>query len=162
MGDRMKVAAIFALALLASLPAWAESEHPGSSHEYHRNHFGVFVGGATRPEDVGSESGFTFGLDYEFRFVRWVGLGVLGEVATGDVRAAVVGVPIFLHPWRGLKVIIAPGAEFSDHGTEFAFRLGASYQFPLGDRFTLAPEFNADVIDGEATYVYGLSVGIGF
>ncbi len=39
-------------------------------------------------------------------------------------------------------------------------RLGVGYQFPIG-HFTIGPEFNADLVDGEPTYVFGLSFGAG-
>jgi hypothetical protein len=84
------------------------------------------------------------------------------EVATGDLREVIVAFPFALHPWRGLHLVAAPGMEIPKHGdVEFAMRLGAGYQFPIG-RFTIGPEFNADLVDGEPTYVIGLSFGWGF
>ena len=40
-------------------------------------------------------------------------------------------------------------------------RLGTGYHFPFGD-FTVGPEFNVDLVDGEPTYVIGVSFGWGF
>ncbi|MFQ5527762.1 MAG: hypothetical protein ACE5GX_16075 [Thermoanaerobaculia bacterium] len=55
----------------------------------------------------------------------------------------------------------APGAEISSVGTAFAFRLGVSYEFPFG-RFSVAPDFSVDLVEGEPTYVFGVSFGVGF
>lgn len=50
----------------------------------------------------------------------------------------------------------------SESKTQFALRLGAGYEFELGERFTITPEINADVIGGSVTWVYGLSFGLRF
>jgi hypothetical protein len=121
----------------------------------------VFLGGAVRDEHE-TESGFAGGVDYEYRFARLVGAGLLVEAATGDLREVLVAVPVFLHPWRGLRFVAAPGAEIPGDGeAEFAMRLGVGYQVPVG-RFTIGPEFNADLIDGTPTYVVGMGFGVGF
>lgn len=44
-------------------------------------------------------TGFTIGVDYERRLSRMWGIGVLADVAVGEIkREAVLGVPVFLHP----------------------------------------------------------------
>jgi hypothetical protein len=101
-------------------------------------------------------------MDYEFRFSRWVGVGALVEAASGDLRDAVVAGLIFVHPWKGLLFAAGPGAEISSHGTEYLTRLGLAYQFPIAGRFTIAPNFNVDLVDGEPTYIYGITLGMGF
>jgi len=148
------------LGLNSSAPAFAGDE---GGHEFHRHHVGVFVGGGCRPGDGGDAAcGFAAGVDYEFRFSKWVGLGLDAEVATGDLRDAVIAGLVFVHPWKGLLVVAGPGAEISSHGTEYVTRLGAAYQFPIADRFTLAPTFAVDVVNREPVYIYGITVGIGF
>ena len=64
--------------------------------------------------------------------------------------------------WRGLQIAAGAGAEISSHDTEFVTRLGAAYQFPIGERFTIAPNFNTDLVDGDPTYIYGITFGVGF
>ena len=51
------------------------------------------------------------------------------------------------------------GAEISSHDTEYVTRLGVAYQFPMGNRFTLAPNFNVDLVHGDPTYIYGITLG---
>ena len=154
-----------ALLLLSAAEARANeavTEEAGG-HEFHRHHLGVFLGGGSRPEEHEStEHGFAGGIDYEFRFSKWVGVGFLAEAATGGLRDAVVAGMLFVHPWRGLLLTAGPGAEISSHGSEFLARFGLAYQLPIGKRFTIAPNFNVDVVEGDPTYIYGLTFGIGF
>jgi len=61
--------------------------------------------------DDRGETGFSMGLDYEYKFSEIFGIGGLVDVAGGDVRTFVVGVPIFAHPLGGLVLLLAPGIE---------------------------------------------------
>jgi len=141
--------------------AFAAEPDEGETESHHRHHVAVFLGGGVRDEDH-TESGFVAGLDYEYRLTHLFGAGLLAEVATGDLRDVIVAFPFALYPWRGLRFVAAPGMEIPDHGdVEFAMRLGVGYQFPIG-HFTVGPEFNADLVDGEPTYVIGVSFGWGF
>jgi len=103
---------------------------------------------------------FSLGLDYEYKFSEIFGLGGLLDHASGDVRSWVVGVPIFAHPVGGLVVLLAPGVEHQNDGdNEALVRLGAGWEFEIGERFVLAPMFNVDFVDGDKVYVYGIEFG---
>ncbi len=154
---------LLAAALLHGFPAdaLASEGDDGETESHHRHHVALFLGGGVHDEDH-TESGFVAGLDYEYRLNHLLGAGLLVEVATGDLREVIVVFPFALHPWRGLRFVAAPGMEIPKHGdVEFAMRFGVGYQFPIG-HFTIGPEFNADLVDGEPTYVIGLSFGVGF
>lgn len=154
---------LLAAALLhgPTVAAFAAELEEGETQSLHRHHVAVFLGGGVHDEDH-TESGFVAGLDYEYRLNHLVGAGLLVEVATGDLREVIVVFPFTLHPWRGLRFVAAPGMEIPKHGdVEFAMRFGVGYQFPIG-HFTIGPEFNADLVDGEPTYVIGVSFGLGF
>jgi len=134
-----------------------------AEHEYHRHHFGAFLGAATRAaEGGGHDHGFAGGLDYEYRFSRWVGAGVLAEGATGDLRDGVFAGLLFAHPWRDLVLAAGPGLEVTSDATEYLTRFGLAYQFPIAPHLTLAPEFSVDLVKREPVYVYGLVLGFGF
>ena len=46
------------------------AEHRGTKHEFHRNHFGGFLGASTHSDT--DETGFTLGLEYARQFApRW-------------------------------------------------------------------------------------------
>lgn len=143
--------------LLTGLGAAAYAEEEFETHGVE-----LFLGGSTRFADGENDNGFSYGLGYEYRFIRSLGVGVTGEGTTGDLRDAVLLFPLCVHPWRGLKFVVAPGAEFSDDPTEFVLRLGLSYEFEIWKHFSISPEFNVDLVDGEQTLVYGLSLGWGF
>jgi hypothetical protein len=143
-------------------------------HEFHRNHLSAFLGASTHFHT--DETAPTVGLDYTRRFSRRWGLGVLLDVALGEIeRDVIVGVPILVYPWRELSIWVAPGFERasidareegqpSTHEThsEFLVRFGAAYWFSLGGSLAFAPQINADVAGGHWTLVYGVAIGAGF
>jgi hypothetical protein len=142
---------IAGLSILAPAAGGAEEERHGIS---------LFIGGVT--ETGGDrETGFALGAEYEYRPYSMIGIGGLVELAAGDVRDVVTLLPLTFHPFGGLALKAAPGAEISDGDAEFAFRLGISYEIPVGP-FSIAPEFNSDLVTGDWAYVYGVSFGIGF
>lgn len=174
--------------LQAQEPEGSEGE-ANAEEEYHANHIALFLGSSTTTEEVpegSSATSFTLGADYERRLSGLIGLGLLVDFAIGDFeRTALLGVPLFVHPVGGLRLVAAPAVEFASEAesespdmngeaaqeessereseTGFAFRLGVGYEFELGERWSLAPEFNTDFISGKsATLVYGLSLGLGF
>jgi hypothetical protein len=53
--------------------------------------------------------------------------------------------------------------EFEEDEASFFFRAGVGYDFELSSRWSLAPEFNVDFIEGGDTkLVYGLSLSYSF
>lgn len=155
--------AVFALlAALAVLPATAEEEEASHGEQgFHRNHLALFLGATTAE----SETGFTSGLDYEFRPLDYLGFGIIAEYIAGDLREWVIVLPVFSHPNRdavgGWKLIIGPGLEIGEHSNDFLVRLGLAYGFHA-EGWTIAPEFNGDLVYGEWNWVYGVSIGRGF
>ena len=158
--------AIATLWIAATSPGASASEAEEVKHEeshgHHRHHVAALLGAAIRDEHGVTEGGFAVGVDYEYRLHRLLGAGALVEVATGNIRDVVVMAPIFLHPWGGLKLVVAPGAEIASSGhAEFLLRVGGAYLFPLGD-FSVGPDFVVDIVDGHPTFVAGLAFGVGF
>jgi hypothetical protein len=136
----------------------AEEEHAehGESH-YHRHHVGLLLGN-THEEGLDE---FTTGLDYEYRFRQYIGVGGLLEYVGEDIREWVGLVPLFIHPYKGLRFIAAPGIKHSKDENKFLWRLGIGYRVPIGN-WTIAPEFNLDFTEGRTVEVYGVSFGYGF
>jgi hypothetical protein len=155
------------------------AEH--GEHKFHRHHVAVFFGATTaevsmhggqETVETESETGAagaetesvteaSIGLDYEYRLSRLWGIGFLFDYVGGDARASVAGVPVYLHPVGGLKLLAAPGLEHHEGENEFLVRLGLGYEFEVG-RWAITPGANVDFVDGEETYVYGLYIGRGF
>jgi len=89
-------------------------------------------------------------------FVEWIG----GEAARDISTMIFVG----YHPGQW-KIEFGLGAEFTRvfDEAESAARIGLSYEFEVGSRFTLEPEFNFDYVEGgKITLVYGASLGLPF
>lgn len=120
----------------------------------------LFLGGTYAKEE--DENSLTVGATYEYRLVDLVGIGAFGEYAGGDLDAWSFGAPFFVHPYRELRIVLAPGFEHKEGENEFLFRVGIGYDFPVTGRWSLAPELNADFVDGEVNLVYGISIGVSF
>ena len=165
-----------AVALLGPLGTLHAQEHGAAEgegeHGYHRNHGGAFLGASTHLED--DDTGLTLGVEYVRRFGLWA-VGVLVEMSSSSLeRDAIFGVPVFLYPWRGLSLFVAPAVQVvsvdveTDGETEvereleLLLRFGTGYWFSLSGPVGIAPTFMADHVSGHWTLVYGVSFGIGF
>jgi hypothetical protein len=162
--------------LLGSLNQMHAQEHGDavgeSDLEHHKNHGATFLGATTYLGD--DDTGFTIGTEYTRRW-GLLGVGLFVEMSSRRVeRDIIVGVPLFLYPWRGLTFFVAPAVEVAsqdverggeaEYETEAAalFRFGTAYWFALNETIAIAPTFMADVAHGHWTLVYGLSVGVGW
>jgi hypothetical protein len=83
---------VFTMPLQALSAEEKHGEHKES--HYHRNHVGLLVG-STHEEH---EDTITVGLDYEYRFSQYLGIGGLLEYVGEDIREWVGLVPLFIHP----------------------------------------------------------------
>jgi hypothetical protein len=148
--------------------AHQKSAHKEGLHEFHRHHVALLLGN-TQSED--SSNGPSIGVDYEYRFNKWLGIGGLAEYAGGDFDHLLLIVPLYIHPYKGWLFNVAMGMEVhkdhEDHEEDkkkrdWIVRTGVAYQFPIGTRYTIAPEFNLDFSEHETTIAYGFAFGIGF
>jgi hypothetical protein len=180
------VAACFAAPLVAwNAPAALAQEHEAAEHvehaeaehhEYHKNYLFLFLGGTTESIRDESETFFSAGLTYERRLSQLIGLGIGGEFVFGDEgREALAGLLFILHPIGGLGLAVGPGLEVAkeSHGeegheeeetsTHAALRVGATYEFEVGEQFAVAPAVYVDFVDGkDPVLVWGLEFGLGF
>jgi hypothetical protein len=124
------------------------------------HHLSVILGGTRVPEH--QETGFTIGLDYEYRVSRTVGLGVVVEHAFGEIDATTLLGVADIHLVRGLVVQTGPGVEFVQDESFFVYRLGLLYEFELGEGFTLSPQLHYDFSGAENGIVFGVAFGRAF
>jgi hypothetical protein len=152
---------LLAVAFTAAAAEQGHGQHEEARH-YHVNTAEVFIGGTYEDGEHGSEDGFTVGLTYERRLSELLGVGGFYEYAAGDFDKWSIGVPLFIHPYGGFRFELAPGMEHRDGDDDFLFRTGVGYEFELSERWMMMPEFNVDFVDGDESYVFGVSFGYGF
>jgi hypothetical protein len=153
------VSCLLLIALVSGPALSEESEHghPEGVHE-NTNDVALFLGN-TQHHD---ENGFSVGLDYEHRLNPIAGVGGLVEYSAGDFDSWIIAASLFVHPYKGFRLILAPGFENKDCCTNFLFRTGIAYQFEIDNKWSISPEYDIDFVHGEAAHVYGISFGIGF
>jgi hypothetical protein len=155
----MYVAISLLLTMLISASALAGESISGSHSGYgHNHHIALFVGNTHHEDD----DSISIGLDYEYRLHEIFGVGALAEYTAGDFDSWILGIPLFIHPYKGLQLLVAPGVEFKDSESEFLLRTGVGYQLDIGEGWSITPQYNADFIKDEVAHVYGLSIGYGF
>jgi hypothetical protein len=156
---RILVLSVAVFVLTMPVQALAAEEEHGEHQEsqYHRHHVGLLLGN-THEE---GEDEFTIGLDYEYRFSQYFGIGLLGEYVGEDAREGVGMGLLFIHPYKGFRFLAGAGVKPKAEETKFIWRLGIGYRFPIGN-WTIAPEFNLDFTEGRTVEVYGVSFGYGF
>lgn len=145
------------MSVIIALNASAQeaSEKPAVEAMERHNKPGLFVGNT----HDGSKNGLSIGLEYEYLLSQLFGLGAMVEYAGGDHNAWVLGVPFFLHPYAGWFLLLMPGVEIEDHENSFLVRAGVGYDFEIAPKWSLAPEFNVDFIEGgDRKLIYGLTV----
>ncbi len=150
------------LLLVTFIAVPALSEESGYSHheEGHENSDDVALFlGASHSAD---ENGFSVGLDYEHRLNSMLGVGGLVEYSAGNFDSWVVAAPLFVHPYEGFRLSFAPGFETKESSSNFLFRIGLAYQFEIGHKWLISPEYNIDFVHHETVHVYGVSFGLGF
>ncbi len=146
--------------------------HETAEHEFHRNHFGGFLGASTHSDN--DETGFTLGLEYARQFTPHWSVVAYTELVSGDLeRDIILAAGAIFYPMRGIGLVVAPGVELvskdvehngeveKEDETEFLLRLGAGYGFPVGQA-SLGPVVFADWAGNRWTLVYGIGMVTGF
>ena len=152
------LSAVVLLIMMAPGTTPAEEEHEGHEGIHgHQHRLELFLGN-THNE---GEDGFSVGLTYEYRLNAILGVGGLVEYVGGELNEFIGAVPLFIHPYKGWRFILAPGFDSKQDRRDFLFRAGVGYEFEI-DRWSISPEFNVDFVDGEHVLVYGVSFGYGF
>lgn len=143
----------------AGQPVFAEHdvEENGDALEWAeegRNDLGLFLG-VTHARDG---NGFSAGLDYERRLNRRFGIGGTIEYTGNDFREGIAVVSFNWHPWKELKLLVAPGiqVQVQDDSGNYLLRLGGEYGFGIGKGFEIAPALNFDFNREEIVTVFGL------
>ncbi len=159
---------VMGITILAAVlaPGGAQAMGGDDHGDLHPHHLALFLGAGLETGREGGEKdkGFAAGLEYEYRFHERWGVGGVFETLGGDtIREISLIVPVSLRPVGGLRLVAGPGYETTEKKDKFLLRLGAGYEFHLGGNWTLAPELNADFVDGGAIiWLGGVAIGYGF
>ena len=145
-----------------------EDHNPEAHNHFSKHHIALFIGATTNFSH--ESTSYTIGLDYEYRFSKFLGLGLFGEYIVSEPEEILAGLAVYAHPFKGAKLLAAPLLVFSEglHDTEhepgkaanFAFRIAAGYDFHIGN-LSIGPVVNFD-IGATKAISYGLSIGFGF
>lgn len=117
----------------------------------------IFIGATT----FGSETEFSYALEYEYKFTDKWGAGLIYERTDkahhGDGTRLKIAV-LYYHPEPFLRFGLGIGKEkvggYHPHEEDLV-RLVASYDYHF-EYFSVAPTVAVDFIDGENAYVVGL------
>lgn len=143
------------LAALAIAPAAAAQAR---EEPFRRHHVSVVLGGTTAPRE--NETGFTFGVDYEYRLRERFGLGGVVERAGGRLNATSLIALVDVHLSRQLVVQAGPGVTFEEGERFVVGRIGGYYEFELR-KYTLSPTVSYDFAGGGRPdeVVFGVQLG---
>lgn len=129
-----------------------QSSTAETHHAYHRHSGGVFIGMA---KEGHRDEGLALGIEYEYRFNQRFGLGALAEHTFGDFNSWVFAFPAAVH-LKQWKFYAGPGIEHREGDEEPLLRIGLEYGFEYRD-WELSPQFDVDFVDGEETYIIGVT-----
>lgn len=145
-------------------PAYAEEatekahgEGEAAPHKIHagRNQFMGFAGWSHK--DSGKDS-VTLGMEYTYRFSKYLGVGGYIEVSEGQFKADTLGISFGGAPTEHLYLFVATGTErtlFEEQ--ERLLRAGLSYGFPVAG-VELKPLAWVDFVAGHKIYFLGFGV----
>jgi hypothetical protein len=153
------MASILALLLAFALTGPGFAQEAAGEPE-RRHHLSVVIGGTHIP-DV-DETAFTLGLDYEYRLNQTLGLGFVAERAFGAIDSTTLLAVADIHIAGGFAIQTGPGVEFVRDESFFVTRIGALYEFEIGEAFTLSPQLHYDISTGEDAIVFGIAIGRAF
>lgn len=140
-------------ASLVCLPLIAQAGSGG--HGYHA---GVFMG-ATQTH---GKTHATVGVDIEKRMTDTLGLGLIIDSFVKAPGQAIFALGFFYHPTEHLKLILAPGSEFSHGTSQSVLRLGLGYDWHFSNGLSVGPSVSNDILRSDSAQVYGISIGYGF
>ncbi len=165
---------IILVSLALPLGSSAQATHADDS-AFHHHHLSFFTGGTTALGEAhpfsSSATWFTTGLDYEYKIAKSFGISVFAEYLFATHEEFLFGLPVFVHPYRGLKFNASPllalvneaTANESKGGwhTKYGFRIEGGYDLLIG-HYTITPIINFDRVEGHNELNYGIAVGMGF
>ena len=155
---------------------------PTQAGEIPYHHLALFLGFGIEEKKDHDEDTHAVGVEYEYRFSQNWGVGAVYEQLGEDsIRNEVLVVPFSLHLGHGWRIFTGPGYEWHDdsnaqkshddegdkgehgHKDKWLWRLGAGYEFKVGEHWSIAPEVLVDALEGgDNTWIGGVAIGYHF
>lgn len=176
---RSTIPTLIAAALLlgvVSLPTYAQEGVEGEPLKHHR--VALFTGTTHIPSGENGVEGQgevfvpTYGLDYEYWFSHRFALGLYNDIQLGAYiintdeaedlerkRAFVTTAVAVFEPVRQLALFGGAGAELEEHENFFVIKVGAEYEFPIGDWWDISISAAYDWKDVYGSWSFGVSIG---
>ena len=127
-----------------------------------KSHIQLFIGGINFEGNTGA----VIGAQYELRFHRNVGVGVLGQVAFNsddarDETVTVVAIPLYFHPGGVARVVLAPAWIFPENAESVVtVQFGFIYDFFVNEKWSISPTalfyFREDDFASNLGFSFGL------
>lgn len=137
--------------------------HEGASEGFsHHHHISLFGGYSTNYK---GETGPKIGVEYEYRISKRIGIGGTLDFKGNDFRLGSFSVGGTVYPFKfPLLFAVGAGAKVTQKKWGAFLRLLGSYDFPVGEHFTLGPIVMYDLYSTATKDImsYGLSLGYGF
>jgi hypothetical protein len=162
---------LLAVGILAGLTTSQVLASTDEGHTTVKHIPGVFVGFT----NANSETEFSYGLEYEYKFSDQWGAGIVYETTADAHHGAGVDVAlaaVYLHPWKELRLGLGYGKEMvgsydhdDGHGhiehhksyNEDVYRTSISYDFHVGD-FGIAPTLAFDFVGSQTATILGIAI----
>jgi hypothetical protein len=165
---------LFTAALLACgvvHAAFSGESHDGYQHHGHDTS-GIEMGFSAGYYHLDQENDDAPGLHIHLSkrlqhegLLKHVALGVGGEVIFADEAHYAVMLPLFVYPWKGLALSVAPSVVCANHEddweTQYATHLEAAYVFETGE-YDIGPVVGYSISNEDKHYMLGLHVGVHF
>ncbi len=149
------------LVLILNTTAFPVCAAEEGEHALPHHHLSVLMGYALERKPEEDENAIAVGIDYEYRYHEYWGIGGFGEwLDSATQRDFTAGALVNWHPLGGWAVFSGPGLEFTPTKNRFLLRVGVGYEFELRHEWTLGAKAICDLIDGgNRTYALGIDIG---
>ena len=160
----------------SSLIAQEHSEHEENTHHEFKHFRAAFaLGQAYIPEADLDNGKFavlpTLGLELQYWINKKWGLALKSDIEIAHYsieddgvtihreNPLIIALPVLFSPWgNGFSFILGPGIELEGNENFSIFRVGAGYEFEIGNHWDFAPEAIYDLKNG---HVNSLTIAIG-
>jgi len=151
------IALCLSLGSMGAIAAEVDGDKSHGEEKAHAKHALAVFAGVTREHN---ESLGTLGLEYSYRINQDWSIGGVIERADRSKNSTLAIVFAHWWPYKGLFIGGGVGRKDPVDERENTLRATIGYEFELGGDWSIAPQANLDMIEGnENEEVYGIAIG---